>query len=328
MFCIVWYHLLAYYLYVYPHDGMNDFVIEAAIPSLHIGVILFVLISGFYGIRPSMKGFARLLIITMVYFLPLQFIQLFIEGRLSHPRAILNSLMFITNTPYWFIRTYLYLYLCAPLVNNFIKSSNRKQTNLLLFILGVISVYFGTTQGDPSLSGGKNLVNFLFLYLLGYTIKTYQKQIQRISIPYYLVAYIVLNIFVILALFIFKRGTFIGDGIWQLTFPYCSPILVLNAALLFIVFSKITLNSKVVNMVASSMFAVYLIHCHPAIIEVYQPVVCEWLDALPSGTLATSMMVAILIMVVSVFVDKLLYPLWILRDKVIETIQNKIDANE
>ena len=328
MFFIVWYHLLSFYIYVYPHNSINDFLVEAIIPSLHVGVILFVLISGFYGIKPSFRGFAKLLVITMVYFLPLQFIQLYMEGRLSHPRAILNSLMFITNTPYWFIRTYLYLYLCAPLVNTFIKSSSQKRTNILLLILGIISVYFGTTQGDPSLIDGKNLVNFLFLYLLGYTIKIYQKQIQRINIPYYLVAYIVLNIFIIFALLLFKRGTIIGDGIWQLIFPYCSPILILNATLLFVVFSRITLNSKFVNVVASSMFAVYLLHCHPAIMQVYMPEVCEWINTPSVGLFVYSMAVSILLMVVSVLVDKALIPLWNLRDTIIVRIQERFNVDE
>lgn len=304
---------------------MNDYMIEATLPSLHIGVILFVLISGYYGIKPSLKDFARLLIITMVYFLPLQFIQLYIEGRLSHPRAILNSLMFITNTPYWFIRTYLYLYLCAPIVNTFIESSSQKRTNILLIILGVIALYFGTTQGDPSLNDGKNLVNFLFLYLLGFTIKNYKKQIQRINLLYYLVAYIVLNIIIISTLLLFQRGTFIGDEIWQFTFPYCSPILILNAALLFVVFSRIQLSSKYVNALASSMLAVYLLHCHPAIVQIYKPVVRKFMETSQVGLFTKSMMATILIMVVSILVDKILSPLWKLRDVICEKIQNRID---
>ena len=320
MFFIVWYHLLSFYIYVYPHNSINDFLVEAIIPSLHVGVILFVLISGFYGIKPSFRGFAKLLVITMVYFLPLQFIQLYMEGRLSHPRAILNSLMFITNTPYWFIRTYLYLYLCAPLVNTFIKSSSQKQTNVLLFILGVISVYFGTAQGDPSLSDGKNLVNFLFLYLFGYTIKYYQNHLQRINILHYLVAYILLNFSIISMLLLFKRGTLIGDEIWKLAFPYCSPILILNAVLLFVVFSNISVNSKFVNVIASSMFAVYLLHCHPAIIQIYQPIVCEWINITPMSSYVTSIAASMLIMVGSILVDMFLNPLWNLRDKIIVRI--------
>jgi hypothetical protein len=208
------------------------------------------------------------------------------------------------------------------LVNTFIKLSSQKQTNVLLFILGVISVYFGITQGDPSLSDGKNLVNFLFLYLFGYTIKYYQKHLQRIYILYYLVAYILLNISIISMLILFKRGTLIGDEIWQLAFPYCSPILILNAVLLFVVFSNISVNSKFVNVIASSMFAVYLLHCHPAIIQIYQPIVCEWINTTPMSPYLTSIAASMLVMVGSILVDMFLNPLWNLRDKIIVRIQD------
>jgi len=325
MFFIVWYHLLAYYLYIYPHHSSNDFVIEATIPSLHIGVILFVLISGYYGIKPSLKGFARLLIITMVYFLPLQLTQLAIDGRLLHPRAVLSSLMFITNTPYWFIRTYLYLYLSAPLVNTYIKSSSKKQNNALLVILGIIAVYFGTTQGDGSLNDGKNLINFLFIYLLGYTIKNYQTQIQNIKSTYYFIAYLILNALIIISLLSFQRGTILGDEIWQLTFPYCSPILILNAALLFMAFSRKFFYLKYVNLIASSMFAVYLLHCHPFIVGLYQPNISQILSISLSKIYALSALCTVLIIVLSVLIDKMLTPIWRCGDKLCVKLQDRFE---
>ena len=328
MFCIVWYHILAYYVYVYPHDILNDFIIEAAIPSLHIGVILFVLISGFYGIKPSLKGFAKLLTIIIVYFLPLQFVQLVIEGRLSHPRAIMNSLMFITNTPYWFIRTYIYLYLCSPFINAYINSSNKKQLNCLLIVLGIISVYFGTTKGDPSLGDGKNLVNFIFLYLLGHTLKLYLPQLLKIKKVYYLIVFLFINIGLMTSLLIFPHDTFVGNEIWELSFPYCSPFLIINATLLFVIFSGMSFYSKGINTIASSMFAVYLIHSHPFIMQVYQPKVSEWLYTPPTTTFVNSMAIAILLMLISVTIDKMLTPIWRINDKVVIKIQKRFEHNE
>ena len=292
-------------------------MIEAAIPSLHIGVILFVMISGFYGIKPSIKGISKLLIITIVYFLPLQFLHLKIEGRLSHPRAILNTLMFITNTPYWFIRTYLYLYLCPPLINAYIKISSHKQLNKLLVVIGIIAIYFGTTQGDQSLSDGKNLANFIFLYLLGHTICINLPQLMKIKITFYLVVFLILNFGLITTLLIFPHGTLVGNEIWRLTFPYCSPILIFNASLLFIVFSIVSFYSKWVNTVASSMLAVYLLHCHPYMIQMYQPYVCEYMHTTPIRIFAAAFATAIIIMLISITIDKILFPIWRLYDKVI-----------
>ena len=325
MFIIVWYHILAYFLHIFPHETTNDFYIEAAIPTLHIGVILFVLISGYYGIKPSIKGFVRLLIITMVYYLPLQFVSLALEGRIFHPKAILSTLKFITNTPYWFIRTYLYLFLCAPLITSFITVSGQKRVNYLLVVLGAISVYFGSTHGDPSISDGKNLVNFIFLYLLGHSIKHYLPQI-KIKQAFIICAYLLLNTCIIVSLLVFPRESTIGSIIWNITCPYCSPVLILNAVLLFVVFSRITLYSKPINAIASSMFAVYLLHCHPFIIRLYQPYVSEWLQIPLPAAFALSALISLLIVGLSVLIDKLLIPVWIISDKVSMRIQDKFET--
>ena len=60
MFMIVYYHLVLFF--VEPVDT-NPIYKAIQIP-LHIGVILFVLISGFFGIRPSFRGFFKILCIV------------------------------------------------------------------------------------------------------------------------------------------------------------------------------------------------------------------------------------------------------------------------
>lgn len=68
MFMIVYYHLILFF--IEPIDS-NPIYKAIQIP-LHIGVILFVLISGYFGIRPSYRGFFKILCIVAVYFLPLR----------------------------------------------------------------------------------------------------------------------------------------------------------------------------------------------------------------------------------------------------------------
>lgn len=137
MFTIIWYHLISYYLYLIPHDNSFDYVVEATLPSLHIGVILFLLISGYYGIKPSLNGFVRLLAIIIIYYLPVEIIRC-----LHHHGSMLDTLMFLTNTPYWFIRTYLFLYVLTPVINKFAVTSSPKLCNYVLLALAIISMLF------------------------------------------------------------------------------------------------------------------------------------------------------------------------------------------
>lgn len=53
MFCIVFYHLLLHY--VIPAEGEESIFYALQLP-LHIGVPLFVFISGYFGIKPSVSG--------------------------------------------------------------------------------------------------------------------------------------------------------------------------------------------------------------------------------------------------------------------------------
>ena len=327
MFLIVWYHLIGSYLYLVPHDSTYDYLIEAAIPTLHIGVILFLLISGYYGIKPSVSGFLRLVLTVTLYYLPLQFIELSNTGGWIHPRRVLSTLQFITNTPYWFVRTYLFLYLVSPILNKFIHNASDKAINLMLAILGIISIYFGTTHGDPSLSDGKNLVNFMFLYLMGYSIRTYKRYWESIRPIYIVSAFIVLNVLLIVSLSFFPRETNIGDSIWRYSVPYCSPILLLNAILVFIFFSKLTFHSSFVNSVAASTFAVYLIHCQPIINQYIKHAIANRVSqnnptyhilvSCNSSSLCfvlkifiESALFAAVIMTGCIIIDKLLNPLW------------------
>lgn len=65
-FMIIFYHIL--YFAVYPASGMPFY--KAIWFPLHIGVPLFVFISGYFGIRPTVKGFIKLAGIVLILSIP------------------------------------------------------------------------------------------------------------------------------------------------------------------------------------------------------------------------------------------------------------------
>ena len=69
MFIIVTYHLFLFS--VAPHYPNEPFYKGIQIP-LHIGVILFVLISGYFGIKCSFKGLFKLIMMVAIYYLPIE----------------------------------------------------------------------------------------------------------------------------------------------------------------------------------------------------------------------------------------------------------------
>ena len=68
-FMIVYYHIL-----LFLSATEDSQIIKALQIPVHIGVPLFVIISGYFGIKPSPKGLLKLLSIMFIYTVPLMLI--------------------------------------------------------------------------------------------------------------------------------------------------------------------------------------------------------------------------------------------------------------
>lgn len=301
MFMIVFYHVVSYYLYLLPNPENQEFY-TALLPTMHVGVILFVLISGYFGIKSTWRGLISLLMVVVVYNLPFV-----LYSGIKHGHW-LEYLMFISNTPYWFLRCYLYMYLVAPFVNKAIDKLSMHERIGALMAFGVIAIYFGSTEGDVALQDGKNLVNFIFLYLLGNTLKFTQERWQSWNVWLLLGGFIGINVLTFVTLY-FSYGTGLHKIIFNLSFYYRSPLLIINAILVFMMFGKWRINSTWINSLATSMFAVYIIHCQPMIHNVF--LICGQRNVLSSFSVGVGLLFfAIVIMLVCVAIDKCLTPYW------------------
>ena len=296
MLFIVIYHLL---ITVYSKNP-TEIIYKGAWIPLHIGVILFVFISGYFGIKCTVNGICKLVGTIALYYLPLTIYGMIEQGG----DFDIKQLLFISYSPYWFIKTYLYLYLFSPVLNNYLDKINNKDRLILICSLAFISIYIGSSLGDSSLTEGKNLINFSLLYVLGNTFKVYEKHLRKIPSRYLICAYIILNCGI---LYTFVQGGMISKIIWFASFPYCSPLLIINAGLFFLIFSRLKLKSQSINYIASSMFAVYLLHC--------QPYVANRINVYLSYSLVndsiilnfcTVLLYAVIIMAISVIIDKIL----------------------
>lgn len=254
MFCIVLYHLYFHYINVEDPSVLNKSI---HIP-LHIGVILFILISGYFGIKTSIRGLVALLLMMFIYTVPISMYDILIN------KGSLSQLLFISHTPFWFMRQYLYLYLLAPILNMFLDKASKRQGVYLLIVLSFISIYCCTLlKGQCEFEQGKNLPNFMLIYSIGWFLRINIQKIQ--NMPFLLLGSLFL-FFNLIEMIIFSFGTvFLKQYIWLLSFPYFSPMLILNATIIFIIFSKISFSSKRINYLAKSTLAIYLLHSHPLI---------------------------------------------------------------
>lgn len=210
----------------------------------------FVIISGFYGIKISLKK-------IVLFLLPILFYELVISiiyfGTYHH----------ISFSPfhYWFVRVFFALMLISPLLNKSLALLSKKQIQIILllllvfFVLPPISYISGN---DHCISGnhGKNLLIFVILYVIGYYLRNHF--IAKKPAWFYFLVYLILGSFLLFETFLLaKVGYYKGSS--SLSYNYDNFLIVGMAVCLFLFFSKLNIKSKVVNWIAGSSFFVYII---------------------------------------------------------------------
>lgn len=304
-FYIVLYHIC----YIWQGSLKNDSFFQAISISLHIGVIIFVLLSGFFTIKANSKGLIKLLGIFLVYDIS-EIIYNVIHA--NNIRTLFQHLAFLSDTHFWFIKTYLFLYLVSPMVNLWLNRTSAKQRWYMTIVFGFVAQYMAITGGDKNMEDGKNLVNFIFLYLVGNQLRYYQVPIRKLSQRLLALCYITLNV-------ILFAIAYIGEGeifkfVFKFSFPYSSPLLLLNAILLFLIIGKVKLHSKYINWLASSSLAIYLIHAN----RPYLPIIHEKNALLIQSIFSHNITIFLcyilytfLIICICIVIDKLFTPIWI-----------------
>ena len=138
------------------------------------------------------------------------------------------------------------------------------------------------------------------------------KSLTRFSFSQLLALY--LFIAAITALFVFLayvwKGDTFGDACAGIFAHYNSPFIVVSSLLVLLMFSKLHVQSKVINNLSSSAFAVYLIHAHPLLwdeyLNLFPPIYAKYPNLL--GVLLM-MLVAVIIFFLCIAIDKILSPL-------------------
>lgn len=135
---------------------------------------------------------------ALLYF-PLQILWIYKTG-FSSVFEMCTLPFFITWSPFWFMRAYVYLFLLAPVLNLWMDNSSRKSRFYLLIVLFLISHYVGSWGADASLVDGKNAITFSFIYVLGMMLREYKSKTELISTKLLATVYVGWNI-VIVAVF-------------------------------------------------------------------------------------------------------------------------------
>ncbi len=142
--------------------------------SCNIAVNLFVLISGWFGIKFSYKGmikftFQCVFILTFMYIL-----GLCVGNAVLAPKYILECFFLEDNA--WFVKAYLFLFALSPVLNAYCANTDPSQQKSVLITFFVLQTVFGCfTMSATFIKAGFSTLSFIGLYLLARYVSLYGK---------------------------------------------------------------------------------------------------------------------------------------------------------
>lgn len=251
--------------------GFNRFLLEVANLG-DIGVIIFVLITGYFSIKSDnpfkMKKLVMLIFEVVFYSLVIYVIFLLLGIIPFSIKELIHNLFPITYQMYWFMSVFVLLYIFIPFINILLNSCDRKKHLNLIFISILIFSVIGTFTNR--LNYANEFVQFIMFYIIGAYFGKYNEKIftnKKNNYIVFIVVSLVMICSVILFDFINKDFSFGIDSSYLFRMTKISSIL-FSISLFHIFRNTKSFNSNLINVIASSTLGVYLIHENNLVINV------------------------------------------------------------
>ena len=242
---------------------MNPWLFQGLVIANICGVNLFIMISGYFGINGSVKSFVKLWLMITFYSLICLLVGNLIFGMHIGMADIMKSVImpFTSHHQYWFLESYLGLYILAPIINKGLKALSiheLKNITLLMTVIAFISCWYGknTMIGND----GYSFYHFIYIYVLGYFLK-HGKIIELSGKTWLMVAILsfILNICITYG-FDFLNHSFENRYWNENAQAYNNPFVIMASVSIFMYFSKLKLKpNKYINSVAGAALGCYLL---------------------------------------------------------------------
>ena len=177
-----------------------------------------------------------------------------------------SAKVFWFGSQYWFVISYIGLYILSPVLNSFIKTASEKQYLFVLSSFFAAEFIYGWIISSDSYDNGYSTISFIGLYLLARYLRIHSKKITKIKPITCALIYFLLT-------FIPAVISFIGirNG-WMQLHPlyYSSPFVIAASTFLLLSFSQLTFYNCTINWIARSTFSVYIISMNPIIVPYFK----------------------------------------------------------
>lgn len=276
---------------------------------LSIGCVnIFIMISGWFEAKATIRGFATFCFQCVFFLLGVYIILVLFNIEPLSNRGMLSCFLFVRDPDYWFIKSYLVFYCLLPILNSYIRNTEKKQfRDTIIALLVLQSIYNWIAPFAEFYVNGYSPLSFILLYMIARYCRIYHESIsvyQRKQIS-------ILYITTIVLLFGLSMGAVYQNNtiLLSILLHYENPMVILYSLLLLLLFCNINFKSKLINYIAVSSFSVYLLHTHLNLFDRFKSHIQNLYNDNNGGGI---LLFLISVFVVSVVFDKIRILIWCL----------------
>lgn len=244
--------------------GFNRFLLESLTLG-NIGVILFVLITGYFMVEKknsfNLKKLFTLYFQVLFYSVGIYILFLILGYESLSKDNLFENIFPFVHRKYWFVTVYIILYIFSPYINKFLNSLSRQEYFKFLLIMFLFVSFLPTFIKLDFY--GNEVIQFLLFYSIGGYLKKYDdnifsrnKNVNNISLIF-VTLLLFLSVY-LLDLLSLKGINFGVDSIYFFSRTSCLSIIF--SILLFNLFAATKkFYSKKINLLSSCVFGIYLL---------------------------------------------------------------------
>ncbi len=275
MLLIITYHYALFSNFRYPAGDLsfNRLFYQSMLLDGKTGVNLFVMVSGYFMVRSKGVRTSKVLQLWGQCFFWIMGIWIVfhrkINGFAGMPQdTFKGKLFFLSSGVQWFISTYMVMYMLSPYINAMLLALSKTKFRRMLVITGIFWALIPTLSWIPGMIvtdfEGNDLIFFLYLYCLGAYLRLYHEEPERKSRFWFLSAAGIWAVCmaIIVAVDIWSGKVVSKYSLLDYLFNYQNHVLILLFSLfLFLGFKELRVkNSRLINLISSLTFGIYLIH--------------------------------------------------------------------
>lgn len=257
----------------------------------------FILISGYYGIRWKARSFCSL--IYQILFWLIIVVLVAQALHLSYSKGVVAAIDLFFGSR-WFVPAYLTLYILSPVINAYIdKADSRQLGSYLLLFYAFSTVMWWCFRSKEFYSGG-SAISLVGIYMLGAYLRHTDLRCFKFTAKSNILICIIISLSLTVGSLLLLK-----IGIAKNPILRNNPLVIIESIYLFLFFQKLRPREiKVINYVAASVFAVYLMHIHPTLNGYYQDI-CKYITSRGVEAVVLLPVFILLVFLFAVVIDRL-----------------------